>query len=201
MDICNDANSFNDYQFIINIKIRKEVFDIDHNHIYNLFNRAYGDTDIIIDSLLICSMLIILKFVYSFLKKKSKFSNFHCLILTIISILPLYFLLKEMIYLLMILLSFFNYLFLSTSLSDCFYIYCHLSLKISKLLSNIVVLVSSSVGLFFILKFYDRNYSKEDKFSKFSIIISLISLSLLFIFHYQNLIYIASDYILTHLID
>lgn len=174
---------------------------MDHNHIYNLFNRAYGDTDIIIDSLLICSMLIILKFVYSFLKKKSKFSNFHCLILTIISILPLYFLLKEMIYLLMILLSFFNYLFLSTSLSDCFYIYCHLSLKISKLLSNIVVLVSSSVGLFFILKFYDRNYSKEDKFSKFSIIISLISLSLLFIFHYQNLIYIASDYILTHLID
>lgn len=145
--------------------------------------------------------LIISKFIYSLLKKKSKFSNFYCLILTIISILPLYFLLKAMIYLLMILLSFFNYLFLSTSLSDCFYIYCHLSLKISKLLSNIVVLVSSSVGLFFILKFYDRNYSKEDKFSKFSIIISIISLSLLFIFHYQNLIYIASDYILTHLID
>lgn len=174
---------------------------MDHNHIYNLFRMAYGDTTIIIDSVLTYSMLIIPKFIYSFFKKKSKFSNFYCLILTIISILPLYFLLKAMIYLLMILLSFFNYLFLSTSLSDCFYIYCHLSLKISKLLSNIVVLVSSSVGLFFILKFYDRNYSKEDKFSKFSIIISIISLSLLFIVHYQKLIYIASDYILTHLID
>jgi len=162
---------------------------------------AYGDTDIIYDSALVCLMLIILRFIYHFLKKKYKLSNFHCFLLTIISILPLYFLLKVMIYLLLILVSFFDYLFLSTSLSDCFYIYCHLSLKISKLLSNIVVLVSSSVGLFFILKFYDKNYSKEDKFSKFSIIISIISLSLLFIFHYQKLIYIASDYILTHLID
>ena len=143
---------------------------MDHNFIYNLFNRFYGDIGIICDLAPIYLILITLKLIYSFLKKKSKFSNFHCLILTIISILPLYFLLKAMIYLLMILLSFFNYLFLSTSLSDCFYIYCHLSLKISKLLSNIVVLVSSSVGLFFILKFYDRNYSKEDKFSKFSII-------------------------------
>ena len=174
---------------------------MDHNFFYNLFNRAYGDTDIIYDSALVCLMLIILRFIYHFLKKKYKFSNFHCLILTIISILPLYFLLKAMIYLLMILVSFFNYLFLNTSLVDFFYIYCHLSLKISKLLSNIVVLFLSSVSLFFILKFYDKNYSKEDKFSKFSIIISIISLSLLFIFHYQKLIYIASDYILTHLID
>ena len=174
---------------------------MDHNHIYNIFKMAYGDTDIIYDSALVCLMLIILRFIYHFLKKKYKLSNFHCFLLTIISILPLYFLLKVMIYLLLILVSFFDYLFLSTSLSDCFYIYCHLSLKISKLLSNIVVLVSSSVGLFFILKFYDKNYSKEDKFSKFSIIISIISLSLLFIFHYQKLIYIASDYILTHLID
>lgn len=174
---------------------------MDHNFIYNLFNRFYGDTDIIYDSALVCLMLIILRFIYRFLKKKYKLSNFHCFLLTIISILPLYFLLKVMIYLLMILVSFFNYLFLDTSLVDCFYIYCHLSLKISKLLSHIAVLISSSVGLFFILKFYDKNYSKEDKFSKFSIIISIISLSLLFIFHYQNLIYIASDYILTHLID
>ena len=174
---------------------------MDHNHIYNLFLMAYGDTDIIYDSALVCSMLIILRFIYHFLKKKYKLSNFHCFLLTIISILPLYFLLKVMIYLLMILFSFFNYLFLDTSLVNCFYIYCHLSLKISKLLSHIAVLISSSVGLFFILKFYDKNYSKEDKFSKFSIIISIISLSLLFIFHYQKLIYIASDYILTHLID
>lgn len=174
---------------------------MDHNHIYNLFRMAYGDIGIIYDLAPIYLMLIIPKFIYHFLKKKYKLSNFHCFLLTIISILPLYFLLKAMIYLLMILLSFFNYLFLSTSLSDCFYIYCHLSLKISKLLSHIAVLISSSVGLFFILKFYDKNYSKEDKFSKFSIIISIISLSLLFIFHYQKLIYIASDYILTHLID
>lgn len=174
---------------------------MDHNHIYNIFKMAYGDIGIIYDLAPIYLMLITLRFIYHFLKKKYKLSNFHCFLLTIISILPLYFLLKVMIYLLMILISFFDYLFLSTSLSDCFYIYCHLSLKISKLLSNIVVLVSSSIGLFFILKFYDRNYSKEDKFSKFSIIISIISLSLLFIFHYQNLIYIASDYILTHLID
>lgn len=174
---------------------------MDHNFFYNLFNRAYGDTGIIIDSVLTYSILIIPKFIYSFLKKKSKFSNFYCLILTIISILPLYFLLKAMIYLLMILVSFFNYLFLDTSLENCFYIYCHLSLKFSKLLSNIVALFLSSVSLFFILKFYDKNYSKEDKFSKLSILISIISLSLLFIFHYQNLIYIASDYILTHLID
>lgn len=174
---------------------------MDHNFFYNIFNSAYGDTDIIYDSALVCLMLIILRFIYHFLKKKYKLSNFHCFLLTIISILPLYFLLKVMIYLLMILVSFFNYLFLDTSLVDCFYIYCHLSLKISKLLSHIVVLVSSSVGLFFILKFYDKNCSKEDKFSKFSIIISIISLSLLFIFHYQKLIYIASDYILTHLID
>lgn len=174
---------------------------MDHNFIYNLFNRFYGDIGIICDLAPIYLILITLKFIYSFLKKKSKFSNFHCLILTIISILPLYFLLKAMIYLLMILVSFFNYLYLDTSLTDCFYIYCHLSLKFSKLLSHIVVLFLSSVSLFFILKFYDKNYSKEDKFSKFSIIISIISLSLLFIFHYQNLIYIASDYILTHLID
>lgn len=174
---------------------------MDHNFIYNLFRMAYGDIGIIYDLAPIYLMLIIPKFVYSFLKKKSKFSNFHCLILTIISILPLYFLLKAMIYLLIILVSFFNYLFLSTSLADCFYIYCHLSLKISKLLSNIVVLFLSGVSLFFILKFYDKNYSKEDKFSKFSIIISIISLSLLFICYYQALIYIASDYILTHLID
>ena len=174
---------------------------MDHNFFYNLFNRAYGDTGIIIDLVPIYLMLITLKFIYSFLKKKTKFSNFYCLLLTIISILPLYFLLKAMIYLLIILVSFFNYLFLDTSLADCFYIYCHLSLKFSKLLSNIVVLFLSSVSLFFILKFYDKNYSKEDKFSKFSIIISIISLSLLFIFHYQKLIYIASDYILTHLID
>lgn len=174
---------------------------MDHNHIYNIFKMAYGDTGIIIDLVPIYLMLITLKFIYSFLKKKTKFSNFYCLLLTIISILPLYFLLKAMIYLLIILVSFFNYLFLDTSLENLFYIYCYLSLKNSKLLSNIVVLVSSSVSLFFILKFYDKNYSKEDKFSKFSIIISIISLSLLFIFHYQNLIYIASDYILTHLID
>ena len=174
---------------------------MDHNFIYNLFNRFYGDIGIICYLAPIYLILITLKFIYSFLKKKSKFSNFHCFLLTIISILPLYFLLKVMIYLLMILVSFFNYLFLDTSLVNCFYIYCHLSLKISKLLSHIAVLISSSVGLFFILKFYDKNYSKEYKFSKFSIIISIISLSLLFIFHYQNLIYIASDYILTHLID
>lgn len=174
---------------------------MDHNFIYNLFKKFYGDIGIIYDLAPIYLILITLKFIYSFLKKKSKFSNFHCLILTIISILPLYFLLKAMIYLLIILVSFFNYLFLSSSLADCFYIYCHLSLKTSKLLSNIVVLFLSSVSLFFILKFYDKNYSKEDKFSKFSIIISIISLSLLFICYYQALIYIVSDYILTHLID
>lgn len=174
---------------------------MDHNHIYNLFLMAYGDIGIIYDLAPIYLMLITLKFIYHFLKKKYKLSNFHCFLLTIISILPLYFLLKVMIYLLIILVSFFNYLFLDTSLEDCFYIYCHLSLKISKLLSNIVVLVSSSVGLFFILKFYDRNYSKEDKFSKFSITISIISLSLLFICYYQKLIYIASDFILVHLIN
>ena len=174
---------------------------MDHNDIYNIFNRAYGDIDIIFYSVLAYLMLIILKLIYSFLKKKSKFSNFYCFLLIIISILPLYFLLKAMIYLLIILVSFFDYLFLSSSLADCFYIYCHLSLKISKLLSNIVALFLSSVSLFFIFKFYDKNYSKEDKFSKFSIIISIISLSLLFIFHYQNLINIASDFILVHLID
>lgn len=174
---------------------------MDHNFFYNLFNKAYGDTGIIIDSAHIYLMLIMSKFIYSFLKKKSKFSNFCCLLLTIISILPLYFLLKAMFYLLIILVSFFDCFFLSTSLENCFYIYCYLSLKISKLLSNVVALFLSSVSLFFILKFYDKNCSKEDKFSKFSIIISIISLSLLFIFHYQNLIYIASDYILVHLIN
>lgn len=136
-----------------------------------------------------------------FFKKENKIIKFLLFSFNNYSNFNFVFLLKVMIYLLMILLSFFNYLFLSTSLVDCFYIYCHLSLKISKLLSHIAVLVSSSVGLFFMLKFYDKNYSKEDKFSKFSIIISMISLSLLFIFYYQNLIDIASDYILTHLID
>ena len=72
---------------------------------------------------------------------------------------------------------------------------------ISILLFIIIAILLSIVGLFLILKFYDKNYSKEDKFSKFSIIISIISLSLLFICYYQALIYIASDYILTHLID
>lgn len=174
---------------------------MDHNFFYNLFNRAYGDTGIIIDSVPIYLMLITPKFIYSFLKKKTKFSNFCCLLLTIISILPLYFLLKAMIYLLMILVSFFNYLFLDTSLENLFYIYCHLSLKISKLLSNIVVLFLSSVCLFFILKFYDKNYFKQDKIFKFFIILSIISSSLIFIDHYKKLIFIVSDFILVHLIN
>ena len=64
---------------------------MDHNHIYNLFRMAYGDIGIIYDLAPIYLMLITLKFIYYFLKKKSKFSNFYCLLLTIISILPLYF--------------------------------------------------------------------------------------------------------------
>jgi len=39
---------------------------MDHNHIYNIFKMAYGDTTIIIDSVLTYSMLIIPKFIYSF---------------------------------------------------------------------------------------------------------------------------------------
>lgn len=174
---------------------------MDHNFFYNIFNSAYGDTDIIYDSALVCLMLIILRFIYHFLKKKYKLSNFHCFLLTIISILPLYFLLKVMIYLLMILVSFFNYLFLDTSLVDCFYIYCYLSLKNSKILSYIVISLLSCVGLFFVLKFYDKNYSKEDKISKIFIILSIIFLSLIFISSYGNIIDIISDYILIHLID
>lgn len=68
---------------------------MDHNFIYNLFNRAYGDIGIIYDLAPIYLMLITLKFIYYFLKKKSKFSNFYCLLLTIISILPLYFFVKS----------------------------------------------------------------------------------------------------------
>ena len=64
---------------------------MDHNYIYNLFLMAYGNTTIINYSVLAYSALILSKFIYSFLKKKSKFSNFCCLLLTIISIFPLCF--------------------------------------------------------------------------------------------------------------
>lgn len=173
---------------------------MNHNFFYNIFNSAYGDTDIIYDSALVCLMLIILRFIYHFLKKKYKLSNFHCFLLTIISILPLYFLLKVMIYLLIISVSIFNWLF-TISLENGFYYHSSLSLKKSKLLSHIIMLFSSSVCLFFILKFYNKNYFKQDKIFKFFIILSIISSSLIFINHYKKLIFIVSDYILTHLID
>lgn len=173
---------------------------MDHNFFYNIFNSAYGDTDIIYDSALVCLMLIILRFIYHFLKKKYKLSNFHCFLLTIISILPLYFLLEVMIYLLIISLSILNWI-LTTELNDAFYLQCSLSLKKSKLLSHIIILFSSSVCLFFILKFYDKNYFKQDKISKFFIILSIISSSLIFIDHYKKLIFIVSDFILVHLIN
>lgn len=173
---------------------------MDHNFFYNIFNSAYGDIDIIYDSALVCLMLIILRFIYHFLKKKYKLSNFHCFLLTIISILPLYFLLKVMIYLLIISVSIFNWI-LTSELNDAFYLQCSLSLKISKFLSHIIMLFLSSVCLFFILKFYDKNYSKENKVSKSFIISSIVILSLIFIVHYNELIFIASDFILVHLIN
>lgn len=154
---------------------------------------------IIIYLILAVFTLIISKLIYSFLKKKTKLSSLYCFLLIIIPILTLYFKFKihiettiEFISVLVMLFIYSLYGLLSGQYSFS---------EIFILLSHIAVLISSSVGLFFILKFYDKNYSKEDKFSKFSIIISIISLSLLFIFHYQNLIDIASDYILTHLID
>lgn len=150
-------------------------------------------------SILAIFTLIISKVIYSFLKKKTKLSSFSCFLLIIISILIFSYLfkgfIKVIIDLLMILLAVFIYALLEPLK------YKNSSSVILIFLFNVVVIFLSFVGLFLILKYNDKNYSKEDKFSKFSIIISLISLSLLFIFHYQNLIYIASDYILTHLID
>lgn len=154
---------------------------------------------IIIYLILAVFTLIISKLIYSFLKKKTKLSSLYCFLLIIIPILTLYFKFKihiettiELISVLVMLFIYSLYGLLSGQYSFS---------EIFILLFIIVVFFLSIVGLFLILKLYDKNYSKEDKFSKFSIIISIISLSLLFIFHYQNLIYIASDYILTHLID
>ena len=154
---------------------------------------------IIIYLILAVFTLIISKLIYSFLKKKTKLSSLYCFLLIIIPILTLYFKFKihiettiEFISVLVMLFIYSLYGLLSGQYSFS---------EIFILLFIIVVFFLSIVGLFFILKFYDKNHSKEDKFSKFSIIISIISLSLLFIFHYQNLIDIVSDYILTHLID
>lgn len=154
---------------------------------------------IIIYLILAVFTLIISKLIYSFLKKKTKLSSLYCFLLIIIPILTLYFKFNihiettiEFISVLVMLFIYSLYGLLSGQYSFS---------EIFILLFIIVVFFLSIVGLFLILKLYDKNYSKEDKFSKFSIIISIISLSLLFIFHYQDLIDIASDYILTHLID
>lgn len=52
---------------------------MDHNFIYNLFRMAYGDIGIIYDLAPIYLMLIIPKFVYSFLKRNQNFQIFIAL--------------------------------------------------------------------------------------------------------------------------
>lgn len=115
---------------------------------------------IIIYLILAVFTLIISKLIYSFLKKKTKLSNLYCFLLIIIPILTLYFKFKihiettiEFISVLVMLFIYSLYGLLSGQYSFS---------EIFILLFIIVVFFLSIVGLFLILKLYDKNSFKKN---------------------------------------
>lgn len=109
--------------------------------------------------------LIISKFIYYFLKKKTKLSSFYCFLLIITSILIFGYLfkgfIKETLDFLMIFVAVFIYVLYG--LLSCQYS----SSAISILLFNIIAILLSIVGLFLTLKFYDKISFEKNKILKF----------------------------------
>ena len=135
---------------------------------------------IIIYLILAVFTLIISKLIYSFLKKKTKLSSLYCFLLIIIPILTLYFKFKihiettiEFISVLVMLFIYSLYGLLSGQYSFS---------EIFILLFIIVVFFLSIVGLFLILKLYDKNSFKKNKIFKFFTFFLIIVLSLVIIF-------------------
>jgi len=126
---------------------------------------------IIIYLILAVFTLIISKLIYSFLKKKTKLSSLYCFLLIIIPILTLYFKFKihiettiEFISVLVMLFIYSLYGLLSGQYSFS---------EIFILLFIIVVFFLSIIGLFLILKLYDKNSFKKNKIVKFFTICSI----------------------------
>lgn len=143
---------------------------------------------IIIYLILAIFTLIISKLIYSFLKKKTKLSSLYCFLFIIIPILTLYFKFKihiettiEFISVLVMLFIYSLYGLLSGQYSFS---------EIFILLFIIVVFFLSIVGLFLILKLYDKNSFKKNKIFKFFTIFATIILSLFIIcsFYYLSII-------------
>lgn len=140
---------------------------------------------IIIYLILAVFTLIISKLIYSFLKKKTKLSSLYCFLLIIIPILTLYFKFKihiettiEFISVLVMLFIYSLYGLLSGQYSFS---------AISILLFIIIAILLSIVGLFLILKFYDKNYFNKNKiFTIFSTIV--LSLFIICSFYYLAII-------------
>lgn len=140
---------------------------------------------IIIYLILAVFTLIISKLIYSFLKKKTKLSSLYCFLLIIIPILTLYFKFKihiettiEFISVLVMLFIYSLYGLLSGQYSFS---------AISILLFIIIAILLSIVGLFLILKFYDKNsFNKNKIFTIFSTIV--LSLFIICSFYYLAII-------------
>lgn len=124
--------------------------------------------------------LIISKFIYSLLKKKTKLSSLYCFFLIIIPILILYFSFKIYIettieFLSVLVMLFIYYLLGLLSGQYSFS-------EIFTLLFIIVIFFLSIIGLFLILKFNDEISFEKNKILKFFTFFLTIVLSLVIIF-------------------
>ena len=109
--------------------------------------------------------LIISKFIYSLLKKKTKLSSLYCFFLIIIPILILYFSFKIYIETTIEFLSVLVMLFIYYLLGLLSGQYSFSTISI--LLFNIILIFLSVVGLFLTLKFYDKIPFEKNKILKF----------------------------------
>lgn len=123
--------------------------------------------------------LIISKFIYSLLKKKTKLSSLYCFFLIIIPILILYFSFKIYIETTIEFLSVLVMLFIYYLLGLLSGQYSFSTISI--LLFNIILIFLSVVGLFLTLKFYDKIPFEKNKILKFFTFFLTIVLSLVII--------------------
>ena len=123
--------------------------------------------------------LILSKFIYSLLKKKTKLSSLYCFFLIIIPILILYFSFKIYIETTIEFLSVLVMLFIYYLLGLLSGQYSFSTISI--LLFNIILIFLSVVGLFLTLKFYDKIPFEKNKILKFFTFFLTIVLSLVII--------------------
>lgn len=147
-------------------------------------------------SILAVFTLIISKFIYSLLKKKTKLSSFYCFLLIIIPILFFGYLFKNFIKVIIDSLRMFVAIFIYALyglLSGQYF-----SSASSILLFHIIAILLSIVGLFLVLKFYDKISFKENRILKFFTIGLTIVLSLFLFFSLSFLIKnISLDFLFT----